>query len=195
VAYFRKIRPDLSSFTRPFGQFPFMLIAVNSMNPWLIGTGESHVSIMEAELQLEVEDLARTKWMTGTGLRSCNPQSWIEWLADDVVLSLRLGAVDTSHIGERHGYSGMFRVAGKKQSRRLLTSISVDLKKNLSITTEIISGSHIILLGKFSLRKPQSGASHMPVVVDMTLNPGKKIQDMAIAIVDMQTMATAMGIQ
>jgi len=29
----------------------------------------------------------------------------------------------------------------------------------------------------------------------MALNPGKKIQDMAIIIVDMQTIATAMGIQ
>ena len=71
------------------------------------------MSVAEAELQLEVEDLARTKWMTGTGLPSCNPQSWIEWLADDVVLSLRLGAVDTSQISERQGYSGVFRVAGK----------------------------------------------------------------------------------
>jgi hypothetical protein len=35
----------------------------------------------------------------------------------------------------------------------------------------------------------------MPVVVDMALNPGKKIQDMAIAIVDVQTIATAIGIQ
>ena len=153
------------------------------------------MSVVEAELQLEVEDLARTKWMTGTGLPSCNPQSWIEWLADDVVLSLRLGAVDTSLISERQGYSGVFRVAGKKQSRRLLRSISDGLKKDLSITTEIISGSHIILLGKFPLRKPQKGAKCMPVVVNMALNPGKKIQDMAIAIVDMQTIATAMGIQ
>ena len=172
-----------------------MVLADNSMDPWSIGTGESRVSVVEAELQLEVEDLARTKWMTGTGLPSCNPQSWIEWLADDVVLSLRLGAVDTSQISERQGYSGVFRVAGKKQSRRLLKSISDGLKNDLSITTEIISGSHIILLGKFSLRKPQSGAKYMPVVVDMALNPGKKIQDMAIAIVDMQTIATAMGIQ
>jgi hypothetical protein len=88
-----------------------------------------------------------------------------------------------------------FRVAGKKQSRRLPKSISDGLKKDLSITTEIIIGSHIILLGTFSLRKPQSGAKYMPVVVDTALNPGKTIQDMAITIVDMQTIATAMGIQ
>ena len=152
------------------------------------------MSVAEAELQLEVEDLARTKWMTGAGLPSCNPQSWIDWLADDVVLSLRLGAVDTSQVSDRQGYSGVFRVVGKKQSQRLLKSISDGLKSDLSIATEIISGSHIILLGKVSLRKPQSGTKYIPVVVDMALNPGKKIQDMVIAIVDMQPIATAMGI-
>jgi hypothetical protein len=152
------------------------------------------VSVAEAELQLEVEDLARTKWMTGAGLPSCNPQSWIDWLADDVVLSFRLGAVDTSQVSERQGYSGVFRVVGKKQSGRLLKSISDGLKSDLSIATEIISGSHIILLGKVSLRKPQSGTKYIPVVVDMALNPGKKIQDMVIAIVDMQPIATATGI-
>jgi hypothetical protein len=165
------------------------------MDPRLMGTGEGRVLVVETQLQLEVEDLARTKWMTGTGLPSCNPQSWIEWLADDVVLSCRLGAVDTSRIGEPQGYSGVFRVAGKKQSRRLLEGMSDGLKRDLSITAEIISGSHIILLGKFSLRKPKSDAKYMPVVVDMALNPGKKIQKMAIAIVDMQTIATAIGIQ
>src|SRR5260370_42584784 len=84
--------PDLSYFTRLFRQFPFMVHADNSMDPWLVVTGESRVSVVEAELQLEVEDLARTKWMTGTGLPSCNPQSWIEWLAYDVVHALRVGA-------------------------------------------------------------------------------------------------------
>jgi hypothetical protein len=122
-----------------------MVLADNSMDPWLTGTGESRVSVLEAELQLEVEDLARTKWMTGTGLPSCNPQSWIEWLADDVVLSFRLGAVDTSQISERHGW---WSVSGRreKRSRRLLKSISDGLKKDLSITTEIISGRSLLLL-------------------------------------------------
>src|SRR5258707_13504816 len=109
-----------------------MVLADNSMDPWLTGTGESRVSVVEAELQLEVEDLARTKWMTGTGLPSCSPQSWIEWLADDVVLSLRLGAVETSQVGERQGFSGVYREAGKKQSRRLLEEISDGLKTDLS---------------------------------------------------------------
>jgi hypothetical protein len=90
-----------------------MVLADNSMDPWLTGTGESRVSVVETELQLEVEDRARTKWMTGTGLPSCNPQSWIEWLADDVVLSFRLGAVDTSQISERHGWWSVFGSPGK----------------------------------------------------------------------------------
>lgn len=48
------------------------------------------MSIKDAEQQLESNDLARTKWLMGMGLASCNPQNWNDWLADDVVLSLRL---------------------------------------------------------------------------------------------------------
>jgi hypothetical protein len=38
----------------------------------------------------------------GTGLASCDTQNWNEWLADDVVLSLSLSAVDINRIGNRH---------------------------------------------------------------------------------------------
>ena len=67
----------------------------------------------DAERQLESNDLARTKWLMGTGLASCNPQSWNEWLADDVVLSLRLSAVDITRVDNLRGYSGVFRAVGK----------------------------------------------------------------------------------
>jgi hypothetical protein len=61
------------------------------------------VSIKDAERQLESNDLARTKWLMGTGLASCNPQNWNEWLADDVVLSLRLSGEEVPHGGARFG--------------------------------------------------------------------------------------------
>ena len=146
--------------------------------------------IKHAELQLEVEDLARTKWITGAVLAGCNPQIWSEWLADDVVFSFRRGAI--SMISEPHGYSGLFRVAGKRECRRSLNSILDGLAEYLSITTEIISGSHIILLGRLLQRKPQGDAEHTPVVIYMALNWEKKIQHMTVAIDDIQTIATAM---
>ena len=139
------------------------------------------MSIKDAERQLESNDLARTKWLMGTGLASCNPQNWNEWLADDVVLSLRLSAADITRIGGLRGYSGVFRAVGKKQSRLVLKGISSGLSQDLSITTEVISGSHLILLGKLAARTAQIGASYMPVVVYMALNSQKKIQEMTIA--------------
>jgi hypothetical protein len=147
------------------------------------------VSIADVEWQLEAEDLARSKRMMNSVLASCNPLDWNEWLADDAVLSLRLGTVDTSEIRGFRGYSGVFRAAGKRQARRMLKSISGGLSKDLSISTEIISGSHIILLGKLAA---QGGAQCMPVVIYMALTLEKKIQDMTIAIVDMQTITAAM---
>jgi hypothetical protein len=139
------------------------------------------VSIKDAERQLESGDLARTKWLMGTGLASCNPQKWNEWLADDVVLSLRLGAVDTTRIDNMRDYGGVFRAVGKKQSRCVLRGISSGLSHDLSITTEVISGSHLILLGKLAARTAQIDARYMPVVIYMALNSQKKIQEMTIA--------------
>jgi len=139
------------------------------------------VSIKDAERQLESNDLARTKWLMGTGLASCNPQNWNEWLADDVVLSLRLSAADITRIGGLRGYSGVFRAVGKKQSRLVLKGISSGLSQDLSITTEVISGSHLILLGKLAARTAQIDARYMPVVIYMALNSQKKIQEMTIA--------------
>jgi hypothetical protein len=70
------------------------------------------VSIADVEWQPETEDLARSKRMMNSVLASCNPFNWNEWLADDAVLSLRLGAVDTSQIRDFRGYSGVFRAVG-----------------------------------------------------------------------------------
>ena len=139
------------------------------------------MSSKDAERQLESNDLARTKWLMGTGLASCNPQNWNEWLADDVVLSLRLSAVDITRIDNLRGYSGVFRAVGKKQSRCVLNGISRGLSKDLSITTEVISGSHLILFGKVAARTAQIGSRYMPVVIYMALNSQKKIQEMTIA--------------
>ena len=139
------------------------------------------MSIKDAEQQLESNDLARTKWLMGMGLASCNPQNWNDWLADDVVLSLGLSVVDTTRISNLRGYCGVFRAVGKKQTRHVLKGISRGLSRDLSITTEVISGSHLILLGKLAARTAQIGARYMPVVIYMALNSQKKIQEMTIA--------------
>jgi hypothetical protein len=138
------------------------------------------VSIRDAERQLESNDLARTKWLMGSGLSSCNPESWNEWLADDVVLSLRLSAVDATRIGDLRGYSGVFRAVGKRQSRHVLDGISGGLSQDLSITTEVISGSHLILFGRLAARAAQIGARYTPVVIHMALNSQKRVQEMTI---------------
>ena len=137
------------------------------------------MSIKDAERQLESNDLARTKWLMGTGLASCNPHNWNEWLADDVLLSLMVSTADTNRIGNQRGYSGVFRAVGKKQSRQVLKGLSSG--QDLSITTEVISGSHLILLGKLAARTAQIGARYMPIVIYMALNSQKKIQEMTIA--------------
>jgi len=145
----------------------------------------------DVEQQLEAEDLAQTKRMIEAILDGWHLLTWNELLADDIVLSLRLGGLDISRISALRGCSGNFRATGQEEARRALKSIYGDLRKDLSVTTEVISGYHVILLGKLAVRKLGHGAESLPVVIYMALNSERKIRSMTIAIVDLQTLADA----
>jgi len=97
---------------------------------------------------------ARSKRMMNSVLASCNPLNWNEWLADDVVPVAQAGRCRYKPDPRLSGLQ--WRVFGRPEKgrpRRMLKSISGGLSKDLSISTEIISGSHIILLGKLAARK------------------------------------------
>jgi hypothetical protein len=149
------------------------------------------MSTKDVERQLEAEDLARTKRMSEAIVGGWDQLTWNELLADDVVLSLRLGTLDISRISELQGRGGDFQVAGQKQAKHILSSIYGDLRKDLSVTTEVISGYHVILLGKLAVPKAGHDVKCLPVVIYMALNSERKVQEMTIAIVDLQTLADA----
>lgn len=152
---------------------------------------DTRMSTKDVELQLEAEDLARTKRMIEAIVGGWDQLTWNELLADDIVLSLRLGTLDISRISELEGCGGDFQVAGQKQAKHLLNSIYSDLRKDLSVTTEVISGYHVILLGKLAARKAGHDVECLPVVMYMALNSERKVQEIKIAIVDLQTLADA----
>jgi hypothetical protein len=156
-----------------------------------IWTGETHMSIMDVERQLEAEDLARTKRVIESILAGWNLLTWNELLADDILLSLRLGALDIGRISELCGRSGNFQVIGRREAERVLKSIYGDFRKDLSVMTEVISGYHVILLGKLAVQKSGRCVKSLPVVIYMALNSERQIQKMTVAIVDLQTVAEA----
>ena len=154
-------------------------------------TRETRMSTRDVERQLEADDLTRTKRMIKAILTGWDRLTWNELLADDIVLSLRLGSLDISRISELRGCRGHFQAIGQKQAKRVLKSIYGDLRKDLSVTTEVISGYHVILLGKLAVQKTGHDVESLPVVIYMALNPDRKIQNMTVAIVDLEMLADA----
>src|SRR3984957_14723666 len=154
-------------------------------------TGEIRMSTIDVERQPEAEDLARRKRMTEAVLAGWDQLTWSELLADDIVLSLRLGRVDISRISELRGCGGDFQVIGQGQAKRLLKRVCSDLRKELSVKTEVISGYHGILIGKLTVRKAGQDVESFPVVIYMALNSERKIKSMTVSIVDLQPLPEA----
>ena len=149
------------------------------------------MSIMDVGRQLKAEGLAHAKRMVETTLEGWDLLSWNELLADDVVLSLKLEALDINRIGDLRGASGDIEVTGKSQAREVMKSIYGDLRKDLSITTEVVSGYDVILLGNLAVHKTNEDTDSLPVGIYMVFNSQAKIQTLTIAAVDLQRLTDA----
>jgi hypothetical protein len=149
------------------------------------------MSTIDVERQPEAEDLARRKWMTEAVLAGWDQLTWNELLADDIVLSLRLGRLDIGRISELRGCGGVFQVIGQGQAKRLLKRVYSDLRKELSIKTKVIIGHHGILIGKLTVRRVGQDVELFPVVIYMALNSERKIKSMTVSIVDLQPLPEA----
>jgi len=143
--------------------------------------------------QIEAEDLARARQMVQMVLREWDWMTWNELLADDVVLSIRLGGVGVDRVGFFDTVGGNVKVTGREDAKRVLQSIYGDLRSGLSLTTEIVSGYDVALLGNLALRstKETVGSSSLPVVLYMAFDDEGKIDKMTIAAVDLHPLTEA----
>ncbi len=149
------------------------------------------MSIMNVEQRLKAESFAHAKRMVETTLEGWDLLTWNELLADDVVLSLKLGTLDIGRIGDLRGASGDLEVNEKSQAREVLKNIYGDLRKDLSITTEVVSGYDVILLGNLAVHKTDEDVASLPVGIYMVFNSQAKIQKLTIAAVDLQALTNA----
>ena len=149
------------------------------------------MTMIDVERQLKSEGLAHAKRMVETTLEGWDLLTWNELLADDIVLSLRLSTLDISRLGDLRGVGGNIEVTGKNQAKDLLKSIYGDLRKDLSVTTEVVSGYDAILLGNLTLQKTSEAVESLPVAIYMAFNSHAKIHKMTIAVVDLQALTDA----
>jgi hypothetical protein len=143
--------------------------------------------------RLEAEDLARARNMTQTILEDWNLITWNELLAEDVTLTLRMGAVGMDKVGDIAAVGGNLEVEGREDAKRVLKSIYGAIKKGLYVTTEVVSGYEVALLGNMALTSTTEGATgrSFPIVIYMKFNSEGKVSDMTISAVDLQPLTQA----
>ena len=138
--------------------------------------------------QIEAENLARAKELTQSILENWDFATWNELLADDVVLNLRIASAGIDRIGDLNAAGGNLQVAGREDAKRVLKSIYGDIKRGLCVTTEILSGYDVVLLGNMALGVP---AKSWPIVIYMKFNDDGAIRVMTIAAADLQPLTDA----
>jgi hypothetical protein len=136
-------------------------------------------------------ELAHAKRVIETTLEGWDLLSWNELLADDVVLSLKLGTLDVSAVGDLRAAGGNLEVSGKKQAKEVLQSIYGDLRSGLTVTTEVVSGYDAILLGNLAVQTSGEGIESFPMGVFMTFDSRGKVLEMTIAAVDLPALTNA----
>ncbi|MGO9173536.1 MAG: hypothetical protein ACLP7P_16445 [Rhodomicrobium sp.] len=149
--------------------------------------------MMDVTHRMEAEDLADARETVQTILRDWDWLTWNELLADNVVLSLRLGAAGTNQAGRFGAVGGNLQVTGREEAKRLLHGIYGDLRSGLSVTTEIISGYDVTLLGTLAPRPMNENAEalFLPVVLYMAFGEDGKIEQMTIALADLNPLIEA----
>ena len=150
------------------------------------------MSAADIAKMIEAEDLARAKDLTQSILQNWDFITWDELLADDVVLSMRMATVGIDRVGDFEAIGGNLRVVGRDDVRRLLKTIYSDIKRDLRVTTEFVSGYDVVLLGKIALPFFKDlSAKTWPVAIYMSFDDDGKIRVMTISIIDLKPLADA----
>ena len=140
---------------------------------------------------MEAEDLARAREMVQMILRGWGFMTWDQLLSDEIVLTLRLGAIEFSQITNSVAIDGSRQFFGRADVKSVLKDIYPALRDSLSVTTELISGYDVVLLGKWSVpsTKENAEASSLPVALYLGFDNEGKVEAMTIAAVDLQSMS------
>jgi hypothetical protein len=140
--------------------------------------------------RMESDDLARAKDVMQTILQDWDFMSWNVLLAEDVVLSPKLGG--------RRSWRGQRKLAGLRPRRKpnVLKSIYRNLKSRTSVTTQVVSGYDVALLGNLVIptTKENEDDRSLPPVLYMAFNPEGEIDKLTIAAVDLQPLTEAVRI-
>ncbi len=151
------------------------------------------MAMKDVARQIEAEDLARARRMVEMVLQDWDLSTWNQLLDDDVVLSISLGEVVGDRFGDLAAAGGNLTVRGREEAKRVLRSIYDDLLDALSVTTEVVSGYDVALLGRLAATSTRENGdmASLPIVLYMAFDDDGKITKMTIAATDLQPVTDA----
>ena len=95
-----------------------------------------------------IKQQAQARKMVQEVLNHWNLTTWNELLADDVMLSIRLGTATKDSAGEPATLGLKIEYKGRDAAKKALREIYGDLHKEFQITTEIARKAEVVLLGE-----------------------------------------------
>jgi hypothetical protein len=109
-----------------------------------------------------------------------------------IYLALKLKVIFCAQ-GAIAAVGGNLLVQGREDAKRILKSIYGVIKSGLYVTTEIVSGYEVALVGNMGLASTTEGVPgrSFPIVIYMKFDSDGKISDMTISAVDLQPMTDA----
>ena len=138
--------------------------------------------------QTFAEHKAEARAMVQEVLNNWEWRSWNQLLADDVVLTLKLGSVGLrSAVGVSETYTG------RDEAKTALRRIYGELEKTVSIWGELADGLQVVLLADLNVAGEGETPQELPLVVHMQFNESGKIERMTLASIDLRPLAAALG--
>jgi len=133
--------------------------------------------------RMEEKDLAYARGTVQRILGAWDSKTPNQLLAKDIVLSVSLGAQGESLIGCR-SFGTKVKVTGREQAKRVLSGFYSDLRRGLSVSTEVVSGYDAVLLGELAIPASGDDRLSMPIILHMEFDDEGMIEKMTIAGAD-----------
>ena len=114
-------------------------------------------------------------------------RTWNQLLAEDVVLTLKLGAV-----GAESAVGITTTATGREDAKAVLREIYGDINKNISIWGKLADGLEVALLADLNAAEQGETPQELPLVVYLKFNEDEKIETMTLVSIDLRPLVAAM---
>jgi hypothetical protein len=138
--------------------------------------------------QEDIRRYAKSAAMVRRVLATWDYKTWSPLLADDVVLTMHLGAADTD--GDVAEIDKKVRFCGRAAAETALNDVYGYLMEDVSILGELFVGHEAILFGELNVTIDVNKPESHPIAAYLHFNDNGKVQRMRIETIDVRSLLT-----